>query len=198
MVVLDSYDATKDLPAWLKTGACGVGAASFRVFLMPIDTLKTMAQTEGANWIPMLKQKFAAKGPSVFYHGAMGAAAANYIGYYPWFATYNQLEASLPTKDSDGNPHGTVMKLSRRAFMGFGASAVSDLISNSTRVLKVYKQTHINAEISYVACAKEVIAQDGVSGLFLRGLQTKIIANGMQGAMFSVLWKTLEPMFFGK
>jgi hypothetical protein len=36
------------------------------------------------------------------------------------------------------------------------------------------------------------------AGLFGRGLQTKIIANGMQGLMFSVLWKLIDEKFFKK
>ena len=36
---------------------------------------------------------------------------------------------------------------------------------------------------------KHVIEKDGVMGLFGRGLKTRLIANGMQGLMFSVLWK---------
>jgi hypothetical protein len=35
-------------------------------------------------------------------------------------------------------------------------------------------------------------------GLFGRGLQTKIIANGMQGLMFSVLWKLIDEKMFKK
>jgi hypothetical protein len=34
-----------------------------------------------------------------------------------------------------------------------------------------------------------VIAKDGIQGLFLRGLGTKLITNGMQGILFSVLWR---------
>ena len=34
-----------------------------------------------------------------------------------------------------------------------------------------------------------VVEKDGVAGLFGRGLRTKLIANGMQGIMFSVLWR---------
>jgi hypothetical protein len=34
-----------------------------------------------------------------------------------------------------------------------------------------------------------VIAKDGVSGLFFRGLGTKILSNGMQGLLFNVLWR---------
>jgi hypothetical protein len=34
-----------------------------------------------------------------------------------------------------------------------------------------------------------VLAKDGISGLLFRGLMTKIISNGCQGLMFSVLWR---------
>ena len=34
-----------------------------------------------------------------------------------------------------------------------------------------------------------VVQKDGISGLFFRGLGTKIISNGLQGLMFSVLWR---------
>jgi hypothetical protein len=34
-----------------------------------------------------------------------------------------------------------------------------------------------------------VLAKDGVSGLFFRGLGTKILSNGMQGLLFNVLWR---------
>jgi hypothetical protein len=43
-----------------------------------------------------------------------------------------------------------------------------------------------------------VIKEDGIAGLMGRGLQTKIIANGMQGLMFSVLWKLIDERMFKK
>jgi len=43
--------------------------------------------------------------------------------------------------------------------------------------------------IGYVDAAKAVVATDGWIGLFGRGLVTRIIANGLQGMMFSILWK---------
>ena len=43
--------------------------------------------------------------------------------------------------------------------------------------------------ISYRQAAQLVIDKDGVQGLFLRGLKTKILANGAQGMLFSVLWR---------
>ena len=56
----------------------------------------------------------------------------------------------------------------------------------------------LSALITYIEAAREIIAKDGVVGLFGRGLTTKLISNGIQGAMFSVLWKTIEPMLFPK
>ena len=43
-----------------------------------------------------------------------------------------------------------------------------------------------------------MVKEDGVAGLLGRGLQTKIVANGLQGLMFSVLWKLIDEKFFKK
>lgn len=72
--------------------------------------------------------------------------------------------------------------------MGFTASIVSDTISNSLRVVKTYRQVH-EVRIGYVEAARRVISSDGVVGFMVRGLGTRILANGLQGLMFSVLWK---------
>ena len=37
--------------------------------------------------------------------------------------------------------------------------------------------------------ARAVITADGVRGLFGRGLKTRILTNGLQSIMFSILWK---------
>lgn len=81
-----------------------------------------------------------------------------------------------------------MQKLGRQAFIGFCASVVSDSISNSLRVVKTYRQVN-ETRISYLSAARAVIATDGVRGLFGRGLKTRILANGLQGLMFSILWK---------
>ena len=80
------------------------------------------------------------------------------------------------------------MELSRQALIGFCATLTSDTISNSLRVLKTYRQVH-ERNVGYLTAAKAVVAADGFLGLFGRGLKTRIIANGCQGVMFSVLWK---------
>ena len=72
--------------------------------------------------------------------------------------------------------------------MGFAASVVSDSVSNSIRVVKTYRQVHAT-RIAYLDAARAIVALDGVRGLFGRGLKTRILANGLQSIMFSILWK---------
>jgi hypothetical protein len=105
-----------------------------------------------------------------------------------WFGTYNYLDANLPL------PQTLIQKLLRQAFIGFSASVISDTISNSLRVVKTYRQVN-ETRIGYVEAAKRVIAVDGFWGFLGRGLPTRILANGLQGLMFSVLWKLFMDMF---
>ena len=53
------------------------------------------------------------------------------------------------------------------------------------------KKSHTEG-VTYPQAVRDVVKQDGLVGLFGRGLRTKIMANGMQGIMFSVLWKAIE------
>merc|ERR1712195_206173 len=72
--------------------------------------------------------------------------------------------------------------------IGFCCSAISDTCSNSIRVIKTTKQTS-TVPITYMSAVSTIVAKDGVSGLLFRGLVTKIISNGCQGILFSVLWR---------
>ena len=49
--------------------------------------------------------------------------------------------------------------------------------------------------IGYFDAARAVVAADGLKGLFGRGLKTRIIANGAQGLMFSILWKLFMDLY---
>lgn len=178
-------ETTANLPVVAKTSAASAAAAGFRIFLMPVDAVKTSLQVNGASGLRLLVTKARTGGVPVFYHGALGAAAATYVGHFPWFSVYNSLNATLPLYDD------LPRKVGRNALIGFSASVVSDCCSNSLRVIKTYRQTHAEV-VSYPAAVREVVAQDGVVGLFGRGLQTRIIANGFQGLLFTVLWKLLE------
>ncbi len=89
------------------------------------------------------------------------------------------------------------------------ASIVSDSVSNSLRVVKTYRQVN-DTKVSYCEsspvptyrapyagmltasfsrAARLVVVQDGITGLFGRGLKTRILCNGLQGLLFSILWK---------
>ncbi|GMI41340.1 hypothetical protein TeGR_g7720 [Tetraparma gracilis] len=190
MTLMDSYDETRAMPASVKTLAASASAAIFRIFLMPIDTVKTTMQVQGSFQPVLTKMK--AGGPTVLYHGSLAAASATFVGHYPWFATYNFLNAKYPAIEDD-----KIKELGRRAGIGFCSSAVSDTCSNSVRVVKVYKQSAATP-VSYPIAVKNIIAKDGMYGLFFRGLDTKIIANGLQGILFSILWKQFETVLFPK
>lgn len=189
LTLLDSVDATKDLSVGFKTIAASAAAAGFRIVLMPIDTVKTTMQVTGK--FSAVVDKVKANGAPVLYHGSLAAASATFVGHYPWFFTYNYLGENLPKQDTQ------LGELGRRAIMGFCSSAVSDTCSNSIRVVKVYKQSYKEA-ISYPQVVRNIISESGVKGLFFRGLETKILANGLQGILFSVLWKQFEEVLFGK
>ncbi|TPX37724.1 hypothetical protein SmJEL517_g00667 [Synchytrium microbalum] len=190
LALLDSSSLTADLPIAVKTLGASFFAASFRIFLTPVDTVKTILQTNGAQGMPVLRARLAKHGLPTLWYGAVATAAATFVGHYPWYAVYNYLQVTWP-KYNDMMP-----KLARNAAIGFTASVVSDTISNSLRVIKTYRQTH-HEKVSYARAVREVVAKDGVTGLFGRGLKTRILTNGLQGLMFSVLWKLFEDELFG-
>ena len=190
LTLLNSMESTKDLNIGTKTFLASSSAAAFRIISTPLDTCKTILQVEGKQGLKKLHAKFQnsggiPRGLPVFWYGALGSASATFIGHYPWFLTYNYLQKKLPEQDQ------ILANFSRNAFIGFSASAISDTCSNSIRVLKTYRQTNTQ-KISYLNSIKEIVKNDGIQSLFGRGLKTKIISNGIQGALFSVLWKIIE------
>merc|ERR1712205_255093 len=173
------------MPVPVMTGFASAGGASWRIFLTPVDTFKTTLQVQGDAAFALLKQKVAKGGIGMLYGGAAANFAANWVGNYPWFVTFNYLQANIPKYDG-------VKQLARNAAIGMCASFVSDCISNSLRVVKTIKQTSGDANLGYIAAVKGVIAKDGVAGLFGRGLKTRLITNIAQSMVFSVFWKAIE------
>ncbi|KAF4622301.1 hypothetical protein D9613_009209 [Agrocybe pediades] len=189
--LLNSNPYMKNWPDHFKTIFASLAAAAFRMILTPIDTLKTTLQTQGKPGMQILKARIRRYGIGTLWYGALATAAATFVGHYPWFSTYNYLEGHLP------EPHNTLQKLTRRAFIGFVASVASDTISNSLRVVKTYRQVN-ETRIGYLAAARSVVAVDGLRGLFGRGLKTRILANGLQGLMFTVLWRFFMDLWNDK
>lgn len=189
LTLLNNLESTKDMNIGLKSGCASAAAATFRIFIMPIDTVKTTMQVTGK--FSNVVDKVKVGGPLTLWNGALAAASATFVGHYPWFATYNLLSEKIPKQDTQ------IAELGRRALLGFCSSAVSDTCSNSIRVMKVYKQSHPE-QLSYPEVLRRVLAESGVTGLMFRGLETKILANGLQGILFSILWKQFEETLFGK
>lgn len=175
------------MPIWIKTMSASMSAACFRVVLMPIDAWKTNNQVDGKKGGLRRLIERTKRNPTVPFRGAAGAMSATWIGHYTWFYTNNQLSASTPKLDS------TYGKYARNAAIGFISSVVSDSCTNSLRVLKTVRQTALEP-ISYRDAAATIVEQEGYAGLFGRGLQTRIIANGIQGAIFTVGWKAFQEI----
>jgi len=172
------------LPIFLRTAFASASAAALRVMLVPVDTVKTMLQVEGAKGLSKLAAKRRVGGARVLFHGAVASSMATLAGHYPWFVVFNGLNETLPRYQT------RPMMLLRDAGIGFSASVCSDTVANGLRVLKTNRQT--NEAISYRGIVKRVVAEDGFTGFLGRGLKTRLIANGCQGLMFSVLYRLFE------
>jgi hypothetical protein len=221
----------------MSTCVGSVSAGIWRIFIMPVDTVKTCLQVCGSNGTSILYNRFQQEGIKCLYSGSIAASAATFVGHYPWFLTYNTLSSLLPTSaelhnlalsvSTSDSPLGVefllhslilgaaslddrLIALFRSAFIGLCASSASDITSNSLRVLKTSKQTNDlskqSNEQSYLNIAKQIIDENGLVGLFTRGLQvcqalssaasplmsclqTRLLVNALQGMLFSVLFK---------
>jgi hypothetical protein len=110
--------------------------------------------------------------------------ATSVVGYYPWYLTYNFLDARV------SNPPAGLTRHARNGVIGLACSLVSDTCTNSIRVLKTVKQTS-PTPISYMEAAESVIATGGLGGLFVRGLALKLVSNGISCIIFTIMWKYL-------
>ncbi|KAH6608596.1 hypothetical protein Trco_001942 [Trichoderma cornu-damae] len=189
LALLQSNPYLKHLPSLGKTVFASLCAAGFRMILTPVDTLKTTLQAQGASGTALLRQRVKEHGVKTLWWGAFATAGATFVGHYPWFATYNFLTEAI----QEPPKRELFLWLLRLAFIGFIASVISDSISNSLRVLKTYRQVN-DTKVSYGEAVRLVVRDDGISGLLGRGLTTRILSNGLQGLLFSILWKLLLDM----
>eukprot|EP00561_Arcocellulus_cornucervis_P014109 CAMPEP_0185801822 /NCGR_PEP_ID=MMETSP1322-20130828/1656_1 /TAXON_ID=265543 /ORGANISM="Minutocellus polymorphus, Strain RCC2270" /LENGTH=435 /DNA_ID=CAMNT_0028497543 /DNA_START=19 /DNA_END=1326 /DNA_ORIENTATION=+ len=214
LALLDSIPETQALSLPVRTAVGSITAGLWRIVLMPVDTSKTAMQVEGKSGLENLFERVGSEGPGPLYQGSVAAAAATAAGHFPWYLTYNSLNEYLPMASKEE----VLLSLLRSAFLGLSASCVSDCVSNSLRVIKTTKQTaglgKANSstggddcagvdggdgqadgkEISYQEALQLVLETDGIQGLFFRGLQTRLLTNAIQGAMFSVLWKYFQTV----
>jgi hypothetical protein len=174
-----------DLNMASKTFIGSCGAAMWRVAIMPIDTCKTGLQVNGKSALPILQDKIKTNGFRVMYHGSLASASSTLVGHFPWFFTYNYLSETIPKQDNQ------ISSLARSAVIGFSSSSISDVCSNSLRVIKTNKQTSLT-NLTYKQLIQNIVNNDSIVSLFTRGLKTKIITNGIQGMMFTIMFDYLR------
>ncbi|KAL1524441.1 hypothetical protein AB1Y20_019336 [Prymnesium parvum] len=190
LALLAAWSAAAWMPVWLRTACASGAAALWRMLITPLDTLKTTLQVEGAAAYALLIRKARLEGVCELWAGALANAAANFVGGYPWFLVFNAMDEWLPRPEKSA----FTLRLLRSASLATCATCVSDVLSNSIRVVKTTRQT-AETTLSYTAAAKSVLATDGLDGLFCRGLGTRLLANILQASLFTIVWKQLEHQF---
>ena len=177
----------ESLPTMAKTAVASGIAAFWRVLIMPVDVCKTIFQIYGQEKAKKrLWKRAQVHGLRGFYFGSLASFVSAFCGHLPWYATFNFLDRHLP------KPKSTQQELSRHAVLGFSASFASDATTNSIRVLKALRQSE---GLTYTKALTSVIKHHGALGLLTRGLKTRLIANGLQGIFFTILWKNFEARF---
>ena len=82
-------------------------------------------------------------------------------------------------------PAKKLNRLGRNATIGFCSSCISDICSNSLRVIKTYRQTS-KEKVSYLVVIRDIRSKEGLKGLFGRGLTTRIIAHVCRHSFSSI------------
>ena len=175
-----SKEKFKDMDSFSRTLISSGLSMSWRLSIMPIDVTKTSLQVNGKDGLALLRKNVKTNGPKVLYNRASASIMANMVGYYPWFLTYDYLKNNAP----EGN------EIVRNGVIGFIAAFNSDICSNSLKVIKTNKQTQQN--VSYNIIINTIIEKEGIQGLLFRGLKTKILINGIQGMVFSIVFNLIN------
>lgn len=176
----------------LSTIIGSVLASLWRIFLMPIDTCKTVLQVEGIDGFNRLWLKVLTGDIQCLYTGTIATMMSTIIAHYPWFYTYNFLNRHLKISKDKHLYHVFL----RNAFIGFSATIVSDMTSNWIRVIKTMKQS--SKSMTYFQVITAIYEDDGLYAFFGRGLLLRIISNGIQSMFFTVLWKYISKKLKNK
>lgn len=65
----------------------------------------------------------------------------------------------------------------------------------SVSIAKFSDLSNVFEWIFIADAARTIIATEGIRGLLGRGLKTRILTNGLQGLMFSILWKLFMDLY---
>ena len=165
----------------------------WRLVIMPLDTVKTILQVDGLSGFDAIKRRVIEdRDMKILFRGSKATILATFIGH-SWFLAHNWLEIVWPHRNS------TRGRFLRTASIGFLSSAFSDTLSNSIRVVKTMKQAALNADgksanMSYRAIIAKLIEEKGYLELFGRGLSTRILSNGLQSVLFTIVWQAIRRL----
>ncbi len=152
---------------------------------------QVVLQVEGSEGWQRLKQNIKAGRLARMYSGVVESTLATGLANYPWHITFQYLQQHLP------EAHGLLMKSLRNGVIGFVSSVSADIVSNGLKVIKIAKQTSVAGELgegsgvvsSYMRTLDRLLKDGGMLGLlFGRGLSTRILANGLQSIVFTIIW----------
>jgi hypothetical protein len=184
--LLANLKYTKDWGPGRSTVIASIVVGIWRIFLMPIDTCKTVLQVDSVDGFRSLMRKVKAGKIYVLYQGAAANAVSAIFSHYPWFYTFRVLSNNSLIRNLIGS------NILRNALIGFISSIVSDTFSNSIRVVKTAKQAiAAKHSVGYGEVIAMILAVDGFKGLFGRGLRTRILGNALQSVLFTVIWRGL-------
>ncbi|KAL7571726.1 hypothetical protein ACA910_002825 [Epithemia clementina (nom. ined.)] len=190
MSLLGSFQETQLWGPGMTTIVSSVIFGFVRIFLMPIDTMKTVLQVDSHEGFENLMRSLRMGKFSVLYEGAWAVAVMGIVSYYPWFFTYNVMASTEWIKIAIPSA------LFRNAAIGLVASIASDTVANVFRVVKTMKQVSgTKSDSSYYDIIRKIVAADGLKGLFGRGLRTRLATNAIQSVMFTVVWRLLAEQW---
>lgn len=158
----------------------GILASALKIVITPLETYKVMNQIHGNKAFKLLKLRTKNNGIKSLWKGSNDIALTNFVEHIGWFNTYEYLDRKLP-KDMN--------VILRSGFLGLTSSVTTDVLSNHLKIVKTMKQT---TNLNYNQIINEIIKKNGVQGLFLRGLSTKLMTNSLYGITFSLLYANLK------
>lgn len=154
---------------------------TWKTLMMPLDTLGNSYQVNGKDASQIIKKRIQQEGAIALWSGTGVYLNISFINYTIWIYTYHNLNHSLPTKINQDIRNGLI---------GLSATFLSDLVINPLRVMKTNIQSHTEKKM-YRELYREIFknSQD-----YFRGLQTKMLFNCLNGAIYVILWKRLDKI----
>lgn len=191
VLALSHTPTTLTTNIFTKTFLGSLLAASWRVLLLPLETIRSNLQVKGqiSGKLTLLNRINNVGIFKALYSGGSASFTAGLLGHFPFFCTVNVLSERVVDPLDD---HGSVWKrVGRNGGMGFLAAMCSDVVTNGFKIIATNKQTS-KSNVSYYETARKIIKRDGALALVTRGLKTRLLGNGLQGAFFVLLWKEIE------